>query len=315
MGRAAGRSRLRSPSGSAGPRSQRPESRGSAPGGFTRHQLISGASAPSRSRVRETALVIQCPPSSDRSGICASGARPTIACVEHRATAAIESDIGAIESFASSYRAYWGVQTDGRERDPVKDRTGLRHRLHRQLPRIEKVMLRAGTNGFGFRPPPIARGAPPRLGIVAVAFADEDPVYSVGGGPPCFEEVLNRLEMTLGVLETELEEAKHSPPLAQAVSRSTPKRAPESGPEPQPTSAEDQSTPNEPPRPVEVVEAAQAGAGPGRVFAHGVRRAWAEARAARGGSSLRGKVEMMAAIATIVGTVAGLGVLLGWWGA
>jgi hypothetical protein len=124
--------------------------------------------------------------------------------VEHRTITPIESDIRAIESFASSYRAYWGVRADGGDRASVKDRVALRHRLHRQLPRIEKVMIRAGTNGFGFGPPPIARGAPPRLGIVAVAFADEDPVYSVGGGPPCFEEVLNRLEMTLGVLETEL---------------------------------------------------------------------------------------------------------------
>jgi len=233
--------------------------------------------------------------------------------VEHRAIAAIESDFGAVESFASSYRAYWGMRTDGGEREPVKDRVGLRHRLHRQLPRIEKVMLRAGTNGFGFGPPPIARGTPPRLGVVAVAFADEDPVYSVGGGPPCFEEVLNRLEMTLGVLETELEEAKSGAQVA-AVSRSTPQRTPECVPEPTPTSAEDQSNPNEPPHPVEVVEAAPAGAAPTRVFAHGVRRAWSEARAARGGRSLRGKIEITAAIATIVGTVAGLGVLLGWWG-
>jgi hypothetical protein len=78
---------------------------------------------------------------------------------------------------------------------------------------------------------------------------------------------------------------------------------------------EGDSTPNEPPVPVEVVEAGPAGARPVRVFAHGVHRAWSEARAARdGGGSLRGTIEITAAIATIVGTVAGLGVVLGWWG-
>lgn len=233
--------------------------------------------------------------------------------MEHRATTAIESDIAAIKSFASSYRAYWGVRTDGGDREPAKDRVALRHRLHRQLPRIEKVMARAGTNGFGFGPPPIARGAPPRLGVVAVAFADEDPVYSVGGGPPCFEEVLNRLEMTLGVLESELEETRSSAQAAE-VPRHTAAGVPERTPQSR-AGLEEETAASEQPVPVELVEAAPAGAGPARVFAHGVRRAWSEARAARsGGSSLHGKIEITAAIATIVGTVAGLGVLLGWWG-
>jgi hypothetical protein len=248
---------------------------------------------------------------------CGSGLGPTIACVGHRSITAIESDITAIESFASSYRAYWGVRKDGGDREPVKDRVAVRHRLHRQLPRIEKIMVRAGTNGFGFGPPPILQGAPPRLGIVAVAFADEDPVYGVGGGDPCFEEVLNRLEMTLGVLEAELEEAKSAPPRAQEedVTRSMPRQAPGSGLEFETKSELNESAPSEPPVPVEVVESAPTGARPTRVFAHGVRRAWSEARAARGGGgSLRGKIEIAAAIATIVGTVAGLGVLLGWWG-
>lgn len=233
--------------------------------------------------------------------------------MEQRAIKAVESDITAIEGFASSYRAYWGVRKDGGDRDPVKDRVALRHRLHRQLPRVEKIMVRAGTNGFGFGPPPMLRGAPPRLGIVAVAFADEDPVYSVGGGDPCFEEVLNRLEMTMGVLEADLEEAKHPPPRAQVTDEAGSKRARVPGPGPD--SEQYESTPSEPLVPVEVVESAPTGARPARVFAHGVWRAWSEARAARGrGGSLRGRIESAAAIATIVGTVAGLGVLLGWWG-
>ncbi|MEA2586633.1 MAG: hypothetical protein QOF33_4718 [Thermomicrobiales bacterium] len=236
--------------------------------------------------------------------------------MEQRAITAIESDIEAIESFASSYRAYWGVRADGGEREPVKDRVALRHRLHRQLPRIEKVMTRAGTNGFGFAPPRIAGGGPPRTGVVAVAFADEDPVYGVGGGPPCFEEVLNRLEMTLGVLETELEEAK-SAPRAETMTRAstTTTGMSESVRGPALTDEADDSTAHQPVIPVEVIEASPTGVGPARVFARGVRRAWSEARAVRGGrGSLRGTIEVTAGIATIIGTVAGLGVLLGWWG-
>jgi hypothetical protein len=230
--------------------------------------------------------------------------------VTNSATQAIEADLAALKSFAGGYRAYWGMRADGGKRDPVKDRVALRHRLHRQLPRIEQVMVRAGTNGFGFGPPPIARGAPPRLGIVAVAFADEDPVYSAGGGPPCFEEVLNRLEMTLGVLESELEETSNSTGAAH-VTRPPSASAPERVPQRKVMGGESTS---EQPASVELMETSSPGGSSARVFAHGVRRAWAEARAARGSSSLRTKIETIAAIATIVGTAAGLGALLGWWG-
>ncbi|HXV05858.1 MAG TPA: hypothetical protein VFP23_08165 [Solirubrobacterales bacterium] len=230
--------------------------------------------------------------------------------MEHRTVTAIESDVEAIKSFASSYRAYWGVLADGGNRDPVKDRVALRHRLHRQLPRIEKVMARAGTNGFGFTPPTIARGAPPRLGIVAVAFADEDPVYSAGEGPPCFEEVLNRLEMTLGVLDGELEDAR-TPTQDADVERPTSVHVDNSKPE---SDLEGRSSTSEQPTPVELIEAVPSGAGPARVFARGVRRAWSDARSARRRGSLRAKIEITAAIATITGTMTGLGVLLGWWG-
>jgi hypothetical protein len=59
--------------------------------------------------------------------------------MEHRSTASIESDIATIRKFAWSYRAYWGVTSDGAEREPVGDRVGLRHRLHRQLPAVEQT--------------------------------------------------------------------------------------------------------------------------------------------------------------------------------
>jgi hypothetical protein len=103
------------------------------------------------------------------------------------------------------------------------------------------------------------------MGIVAVAFADEDPIYSIGGGPACFEEVLNRLEMTLGVLDTELDEAKHA-------MRSSPTRSgsPESDVPPAPSG--DLVPAAKAPIPVEVVEAPDVKAGPVRVFLHAYER-------------------------------------------
>jgi hypothetical protein len=218
--------------------------------------------------------------------------------VEDRAASTIESDIATITSFASSYRAYWGVAADGSEREPVKDRVGLRARLHRQLPRVERIMVRANTNGFGFGPPPIAGGGPPRLGVVAVAFADEDPVYAVGGGPPCYDEVINRLEMTIGVLEDELEVAREAAP--------TEKREVDG-----PTDSDDAKTQHSP-VPVEVVESMPTHAASWRVFLNGIRTAWYEARAARSRKhrSLEAWIAIAAGLVTIVGTV---GAILGWW--
>ena len=226
--------------------------------------------------------------------------------MEHRPTASIESDIATIQKFASSYRAYWGVTSDGAEREPVRDRIGLRHRLHRQLPAVEKVMARANTNGFGFKPPPIARGAPPRIGIVAVAFADEDPLYSVGGGPSCFEEVLNRLEMTLGVLDAELSEAKSAPPSAQ---RQTPGSDRDLDPVPEGNDA----AVGEAGVQVQEVDRLRPGTGAVRTFLQGMKAALRDARAARRGG-IRGAIErgvaVVAGIATIIGV---LGAMFGWW--
>ncbi len=218
-----------------------------------------------------------------------------------RSASEVESDIATIRKFASSYRAYWGVTADGEESEPVKDRDGLRSRLHRQLPAVEKIMVRAGTNGFGFGPPPIARGNPPRIGIVAVAFADEDPVYGIGGGPPCHDEVLNRLEMTLGVLDAEVEETKKGPPPAPPPVKPQPKHE-SADAEPAAESGRDAV-------PVEVVEAPPTGSGPVRVFLHGVGKAWTDARTA--GLSIKEGIYVGAALATIVGT---LGLAFGWWG-
>jgi hypothetical protein len=226
---------------------------------------------------------------------------PTIGRVDHRTIAAIEADIATIQKFASSYRAYWGVASDGRERQPPKDPVALRHRLHRQLPGVEKIMARAHTNAFGFTAPPIARGAPPRIGIVAVAFADEDPVYSVGGGPPCYEEVLNRLEMTLGVLNTELKDARsgvHSAPSPAVPSEARPV-----------AKAEGAATVSK----ALGADEAPLGASPIRVFVDGLRKAWRDARSARregGQGSVDRYVAITAGVTTIIGT---LGAALDWW--
>lgn len=143
------------------------------------------------------------------------------------------------------------------------------------------------------------------MGIVAAAFADEDPVYGFGAGPACFEEVVNRLEMTLGVLESELEEAR---------SGATRDRSP--APDSQDSVRGNETADEGVATPAEAVSASTTEAAPARIFLVGLQKAWRDARRARAHAkpSIERRIAVTAGVATIVGTVATLGVIVGWWG-
>ncbi|MGI8407808.1 MAG: hypothetical protein ACR2L3_04795 [Actinomycetota bacterium] len=111
----------------------------------------------------------------------------------------IQADLEILRSFADAYRLYYTVpDEDGVIPVYAGDRDGLRRRIHRQLGRAEKAMKAAGVNEFGIGPPP-AVGGPGRLGLVATAFAYDEPQFQ--GDPPIYHLVLDRVELAIGVLE------------------------------------------------------------------------------------------------------------------
>lgn len=120
-----------------------------------------------------------------------------------RKIAEIQGDIEAMDKLDHDYRAYYGVKTSAGAIVIIDiERDELRRKISRQLGRVERIMNRAGTNGFGISPPAMVGGGPPLAGIVACAFVDDHPMFQ--SGPPFYEVVLDRIALTLGELETEL---------------------------------------------------------------------------------------------------------------